>query len=68
MLFHFHKVADDTQGREVLRELEADGVDTSFMAVIFSHFQSSLFPFLHYSGLILLDSLSNNKKNTRTKL
>ncbi|WVZ06201.1 hypothetical protein V8G54_019547 [Vigna mungo] len=27
------KVADDTQGREVLRELEADGVDTSFMAV-----------------------------------
>ena len=45
MLFHFHKVADDTQGREVLRELEADGVDTSFMAVIFSRFQSSHFFF-----------------------
>jgi len=45
-LFHFRKVADDTQGREVLRELEADGVDTSFMAVIFSHFQSSLFSFI----------------------
>lgn len=27
------KVADDTQGREILHELEVDGVDTSFMAV-----------------------------------
>ncbi|XP_040869737.1 putative ribokinase/pfkB superfamily isoform X3 [Glycine max] len=31
--FYFHKVADDTQGREILHELEVDGVDTSFMAV-----------------------------------
>ncbi|KAK7245280.1 hypothetical protein RIF29_40119 [Crotalaria pallida] len=27
------KIADDTQGRGILDELEADGVDTSFMAV-----------------------------------
>lgn len=45
--FYFHKVADDTQGREILHELEVDGVDTSFMAVIFSHFQSSLFLFFY---------------------
>ncbi|RDX91281.1 rbsK, partial [Mucuna pruriens] len=35
------KVADDTQGRDILRELEVDGVDTSFMAVVFSPLQSS---------------------------
>ncbi|KAK7367989.1 hypothetical protein VNO80_10011 [Phaseolus coccineus] len=38
------KVADDTQGREVLRELEADGVDTSFMA-------STAFPELQLASI-----------------
>lgn len=29
------QVADDTQGRGILKELEADGVDTSFFVVTF---------------------------------
>ncbi|RVW53575.1 hypothetical protein CK203_068980 [Vitis vinifera] len=31
------KVADDAQGRSILEELQADGVDTSFFVVSFTY-------------------------------
>ncbi|XP_020211027.1 ribokinase isoform X2 [Cajanus cajan] len=47
------KVADDTQGRDILHELQVDGVDTSFMAVS----QDGTSPFTY----IIVDSQTKSR-------